>query len=177
MTKPNEQLAAWNQAAYDAALNYARASLASAEQLLKLNLDAARSALEQNSTAARELLSTADPQSLVQTRTKLAETSMQQAASYANGVYEIVSATQAHLAHMFEDQVARFSKDLASNAEQLGKAGPGANVSTAALQSTMAATNAMLENLNKATRQFAELSEATMKAATASMVRGGPDRK
>ena len=34
MTQPTEQIAAWNQAAYDAAMNYARASLASAEQLL-----------------------------------------------------------------------------------------------------------------------------------------------
>lgn len=173
MTQPNEQLAAWNQAAYDAALSYARASLSSAEQLLKLNLDAAKSALEQNSKATRELLSTTDPQTLLQTRTKLAETSMQQAATYAQGVYEIMSQTQAHLARMFEDQVARVSKDLASGAEQLGKGVPGgAQVPTAALQSTVAATNAMLENLNRATRQFAELSEATMKAATASMLRG-----
>lgn len=177
MTQPNEQLAAWNQAAYDAALGYARASLASAEQLLKLNLDAARSALEQNSRAARELLSTSDPQSLMQARTKLAETSMQQAASYAQGVYEIASQTQAQLTKMFEEQVARFSKDMAAGAEQLGKAAPGGGaMPPAALQSTMAATNAMLENLNRATRQFAELSEATMKAATSAMIRGG-DRK
>jgi hypothetical protein len=30
----------------------------------------------------------------------------------------------------------------------------------------------MIESLNQATRQFAELSEATMKAATAQMVKG-----
>ena len=30
----------------------------------------------------------------------------------------------------------------------------------------------MMESLNQATRQFAELSEATMKAATAQMVKG-----
>ena len=42
----------------------------------------------------------------------------------------------------------------------------------AALKSTLAATSAMMESLNQATRQFAALSEATMKAATEQMVRG-----
>jgi phasin family protein len=172
MTTPNEQLAAWNQAAYDAALTYARTSMTSAEQLLKLNLDAARAALEQNSAAARELLSAADPQSMMQARTKLAETSMQQAASYAQGVYALVSQTQAQIAKMFEEQMTRLGKDMAVGAEQLGKSTGGA-APNAALQSTMAATNAMLENLNRATRQFAELSEATMKAATQAMVKKG----
>lgn len=172
MTTPNEQLAAWNQAAYDAALTYARTSMTSAEQLLKLNLDAARAALEQNSAAARELLSAADPQSMMQARTKLAETSMQQAASYAQGVYALVSQTQAQIAKMFEEQMTRLGKDMAVGAEQLGKTTGGA-APNAALQSTMAATNAMLENLNRATRQFAELSEATMKAATQAMVKKG----
>jgi len=173
MTQPNEQMAAWNQAAYDAALEYARASMASAEQLLKLNLEAARSAFEQNTQAARELLNASDPQSMVQARTKLAETSMQQAASYANGVYELVSQTQTQLASLFQDQISRVSKDMAAGAEQAAKGIPGAPPSSAALQSTLAATNAMLESLNQATRQFAEISEATMKAAAASMVRKG----
>jgi phasin family protein len=173
MTQPNEQMAAWNQAAYDAALEYARASMASAEQLLKLNLEAARSAFEQNTQAARDLLNASDPQTMVQTRTKLAETSMQQAASYANGVYELVSQTQTQLATLFQDQIARVSKDTAAGADQVTKGIPGAPPPSAALQSTLAATNAMLESLNQATRQFAEISEATMKAAAASMVRKG----
>ncbi len=172
-TRPNEQLAAWNQAAYDAALSYARASLASAEQLLKLNLDAARATLEQNSKAARDMFSAGDPQQLVQMRTKLAETSMQQAASYAQSVYEILSQTQAQMSRVFEEQVAKVQRDFVAGAEQLGKGAAGGDVQSAALKSTLAATTAMMENLNKATRQFAELSEATMKAATASMVKGG----
>jgi hypothetical protein len=75
---------------------------------------------------------------------------------------------------MFQEQMGRFGKDFAAGAEQFGKgAGGAAPAQNAALQSTMAATNAMLENLNRATRQFAELSEATMKAATAAMVKKG----
>jgi phasin family protein len=172
MTNPTQQMAAWNQAAYESAMNYARASLASAEQLLRLNLDTARATLDQASRATRELMSISDPQQFMQVRAKLAQTNMQQAASYAQGVYEIVSQTQQQLAKVFEEQLTRASKDMAAGAGALGKGAPGAEMQSAALKSTLAATSAMMESLNQATRQFAELSDATMKAAAAQMVKG-----
>lgn len=172
MTDPTQDMAAWNQAAVEAAMSYARTSLATAEQLLKLNLDAARSALEQNSKATRELLAADDPTKLMALRGKLAQTSVQQAASYANSVYEIVAATQAQLAQMFESSIARFSKDISESADKLGRTAPGGELSVAALKSTLSATSAMLDSLNQATRQFAQLSEAAMKTAAEQMVRG-----
>ena len=172
MTNPTEQLAAWNQAAYDAAMNYARASLTSAEQLLRLNLDTARATLDQASRASRDLMSVNDPQQFLQARTKLAQDNMQQAAAYAQSVYAIVSQAQREMSKLFEDQVSRVSKDVAAGPDSLGKGGPGADLQSAALKSTLAASSAMMESLNQATRQFAELSEATMKAAAAQMVKG-----
>jgi phasin family protein len=172
MTQPTAQIAAWNQAAYEAAMSYARASLASAEQLLTLNLETARATLDQAAKATRELMSSSDPQQLMAMRTQLAQTNMQQAAAYAQSVYEIVSQTQAHLGKLFEQQMSRLTREVAAGAEPLGKGAPGSDASSAALKSTFAATSAMLESLNQATRQFAELSETTMKAATAQMVKG-----
>jgi phasin family protein len=172
MTNPTENLAAWNQAAYEAAMSYARASLASAEQLLKLNLETTRASLDQAANATRELLSVQDPQQLVTVRTRLAQTNMQQAATYAQSVYEIVSQTQAQLAKLFEEQMGRFAKDMTAGAETVGKGAPGTDFANATMKSTLAATSAMMESLNLASKQFAELSEATMKAATAQMVKG-----
>lgn len=176
MTQPTDQIAAWNQAAYDAAMSYARASLASAEQLLTLNLETARATLDQAAKATRELMASGDPQQLLAVRTRLAQTNMQQAATYAQSVYEIVSQTQSHLGKLFEDQLGKLTREMAASAETLGKGAPGTEVSSAALKSTYAATSAMIESLNQATRQFAELSEATMKAATAQMVRTSEKR-
>jgi hypothetical protein len=109
-------------------------------------------------------------------RTRLAQTNMQQAATYAQSVYEIVSQTQAHLGKLFEEQMGRLTREMAAGAESAGKGAPGSEVSSAALKSTFAATSAMMESLNQATRQFAELTEATMKAATAQMVKGADKR-
>jgi phasin family protein len=172
MTDPNQQLAAWNQAAYDAALAYARTGLESAEQLLRLNLETARATLDANSHAARELMGATDPRTALATRTKLAELSMQQAASYASSVYEIVSAMQAQLARLAEENLGRAGKALTSSATETAKPVPGGEMPSAALQSTLAATNAMLESLSQATKQFAVLSESSIKAATQQMVRG-----
>jgi phasin family protein len=172
MTNPTEQLAAWNQAAYDAAMNYARASLASAEQLLRLNLDTARATLDQAARATRDLMSVSDPQQFMQARSKLAQDNMQQAAAYAQSVYAIVSQAQREMSKLFEDQVGRVTRDMTVGADSLGKGAPGTDLQSAALRSTLAASTAMMESLNQATRQFAELSEATMKAAAAQMVKG-----
>jgi len=172
MTNPTEQLAAWNQAAYDTAMSYARASLASAEQLLRLNLETARATLDQASRATRDLMSVSDPQQFVQARTKLAQDNMQQAAAYAQSVYAIVSQAQREMSKLFEEQMGRVSKDMTAGAASLGKDAPGSELQSAALKSTLAASSAMMESLNQATRQFAELSESTMKAAAAQMVKG-----
>jgi phasin family protein len=172
MPNPTQQFAAWNQAAYDATMTYARANLASAEQLLRLNLDTARATLDQATKATRDLMAVSDPQEFMSLRTKLAQDNMQQAATYAQSVYTIMSQSQAQLTKLFEEQVSRVSKEVATGAETLGKAVPGGELQSAALKSTLAATSTMMESLNQATRQFAELSEATMKAAAAQMVKG-----
>ena len=173
MANPNEQLAAWQKAALESTLTYAQTSLAGAEQLLKLNLDAARNALEQAGKNTRELLSITDPQELVELRTKIAQTGMQQTASYAQSIYEIVSQTQALLTKLGEEQHTRLNQQAAAGAEQLSKGVPGAEAASAAVKSTLAATNAMMDNLNRATKQFADLSEASIKAATAGIFKSG----
>ena len=173
MANPQEQLAAWQKAALESTLSYAQASIASAEQLLKLNLDAARNALEQAGKNTQELLAISDPQELVELRTKIAQTNMQQTASYAQNIYEIVSQSQALLTKLGEEQYSRLNQEAAAGAEQLSKGAPGADVAAATVKSTLAASNAMMDNLNRATKQFAELSKANIKAATAGMFKSG----
>ena len=173
MANPNEQLAAWQKAALESTLSYAKTSLAGAEQLLKLNLDAARNALEQAGKNTRELLSINEPQELMDLRSKIAQANMQQTATYTQNIYEIVSQTQALLTKLGEEQNSRLNQQAAAGAEQLSKGAPGAEVAAAAFKSSMAATNAMMDSLNRASKQFAELSEASIKAATAGMFNSG----
>ncbi|MCX7143869.1 MAG: phasin family protein, partial [Proteobacteria bacterium] len=144
----------------------------SAEQLLKLNLDAARNSLEQAGKNTRDLLAISNPQELAQLQAKFAQANMQQTASYAQNIYEIVSQTQSLLTKLNEEQFSRLNKEAVAGAEKMSKGTPGADVAATTVKSTLAATNAMMDNLNRATKQFAELSEASIKAATAGMFKG-----
>ena len=174
MAQATEQLSVWQKAAIDATIGCAQAALTGAEQLLRLNLDAARAALEQHAEAARALLGTSDPQELMRLRSRLAQQTMQQAAAYAQSVYEVVSQTQAQLAQQAEQQFARFIDDALKRAQQAGN--PGAEVTVAAVQSSLAASAAVMDNLNRATKQFADISEATIRAAAANMVKSAEAR-
>ena len=169
-------ITAWQKAALDATMAYAQSALAGAEQILKLNLETAQTALQQNTTTVRELMSASDPQQLAALRNKLAQVGMQQTANYAQHVYEIVSQTQAHLAKLAEEQFTRINQDMMKNAESLSKNAPGAEVALAAVKSTVAASAAMLDTFNRAAKQFAELSEASIKSATSGMVRGAGEK-
>jgi len=172
MANPTDTLAAWQKAALDATIAGTQAALSSAEQLIKLNLETARKALEQQTQTTRELLSVSDPQQLVAMRSKLAQQGMQQSAAYANSIYEIVSQTQSHISKLAEDQFSRLSQAMPQGAEPLAANAPGAEVAAAVWKSSMAASSALLDGLNRAARQFQELSETNIKAATAGMVRG-----
>ena len=172
MATPTDTLAAWQKAALDATIACTQATLASAEQLFKLNLDTARKTLEQQTQTTRELLSVSDPQQLVAMRAKLAQQGMQQSAAYASSIYEIVSQTQAHLSKLAEDQLSHLNQNIIKGTEGLGTTAPGSEVATAALKSSLAASTALIDGLNRAAKQFQELSEASIKAATVNMVRG-----
>ncbi len=172
MPDPTQQTAAWQKTVLESTLAYAQATISTAEQVLKLNLDAARNSLEQAGKNTRDLLCISDPQDLAQLRAKIAQASMQQTANYAHGIYEIVSQTQALLTRLNEEQFSRLNKDAVAAAELLSKTTPGANAAAATVKSALAATNAIMENLNRATKQFAELSESSIKAATAGMFTG-----
>ena len=172
MAQPTDTLAAWQKAALDATVACTQATLAGAEQLFRLNLDTARRALDQQTQAARDLLAITDPQQLVALRAKIAQQGMQQSAAYASSIYEIVSATQTHLSKLAEEQFSRLNQNIAQGAQSLASEAPGSEVATAALKSSMAASAALLEGLNRAARQFQEISETSIKAATANMVRG-----
>jgi phasin family protein len=173
MAQASEQLSGWQKAAIDTTIACAQAALAGAEQLLRLNLEAARTALEQQAQATRALLGTTDPDELMRLRSRLVQQTMQQTATYAQEVYELVSATQAQLAQHTERQLAGINDDLVARAQQ---SIPGAEVTVAAVKSSLAASAAVMENLNRATRQFADLSEATIRAAAMNIAKAAEPR-
>ena len=95
MYNATEQFAEINKAGYDNAVKLASLSLEKAERLTKLNLQAAKVALEQGVYCANAVAGIKDVQELVAVRAKLTEAGVQNALGYSRGVYQIASEAQA----------------------------------------------------------------------------------
>jgi len=168
MYNATEQFAEINKAGYDNAVKLASLSLEKAERLTKLNLQAAKIALEQGVFSANAVAGVKDVQQLFTLRTKLAEAGVQNALGYSRGVYEIASEAQADFSALAEEAWASYTKGVAAWVEKAAKNAPaGSDVAVTALKSTVAATTAAFDQLSKATKQVVSFTDASMRAATA----------
>jgi phasin family protein len=162
-----EQFAAANKAAVDSLLSVANTALASAERIASLNLETARSVLEDSVSGAKALMGAKDPQEALSIQASLAQPSVEKAVAYSKSVYEISTETQEQLTKMVEAQFGDFQKNVASMLDKAAKSAPaGSDVAVAAVQSAIAAANSAFDNFRKSAKQMTELAQTNMAAAT-----------
>ena len=167
-----EQFAAANKAAVESLLTLANTALASAERVAALNLNTARSLLEDGVANTKALLAAKDVQELVNLQASLAQPIVEKAVAYARSVYEITSQSQEEIGKVFEGQVAEINKGVASALDKAAKSAPaGSDVAVAAVKSAIAAANSAYDSMSKAAKQVAEIAEANVAAATNATVK------
>jgi phasin family protein len=173
-----EQFATVNKANVETLLNLANSAFAKAERLAALNLNTARSALEDGAANVQALLAVKDVQALVSLQASLAQPMIEKTVAYARSVYEIVSEGQAEVAKLFEAQIAEFNKAFTSALDQAAKSAPaGSEPVFAAVKSALASANGAYENVSKAAKQAAETVEANVSAATTATVKAVSAKK
>ncbi|AXS79444.1 phasin family protein [Dechloromonas sp. HYN0024] len=162
-----EQFAAANKAAVDSLLSVANTALASAERIATLNLDTARSVLEDSASSAKALMAAKDPQEALKIQASLAQPNVDKAVAYSKSVYEISTETQEQLAKMVEAQFGDFQKNVAAMLEKAAKSAPaGSDVAVAAVQSAIAAANSAFDNMRKTAKQVTDMAQSNVAAAT-----------
>jgi phasin family protein len=162
-----EQFAAANKAAVDSLLSVANTALASAERIASLNIETARSVLEDSVSSAKAIMGAKDPQEALAIQANLAKPSVDKAVAYSKSVYEISTETQEQLAKMVEAQFADFQKSVGSMLEKAAKSAPaGSDVAVAAVQSAIAAANSAFDNFRKTAKQVTDLAQSNVAAAT-----------
>ena len=155
-----EQFAAANKAAVDSLLSVANTALASAERIATLNLETARSVLEDSVSNAKALMSAKDPQEALSIQASLAQPSVDKVVAYS-------TETQEQLAKMVEAQFGDFQKSVADMLEKAAKSAPaGSDVAVAAVQSAIAAATSAFDNMRKTAKQVTELAQNNVAAAT-----------
>ena len=178
MYNATEQFAELNKTGYDNAVKLASLSLEKAERLAKLNLAAAKAALEQGVYNANAVAGVKDVQEFFALRAKLAEAGVQTALGYSRGVYEIASEAQADFSALNEEIWANYTKGVAAWVEKATKNAPaGSDAAVTALKSTVAATTAAFDQFSKATKQVVNFADASVRAASAANAGTGKTTK
>jgi len=167
-----EQFASANKATVDSLLSVANAALASAERIAALNLNTARSVLEDSVSGTKALLGAKDVQEAISIQTSLTQPNVEKAVAYSRSIYEISAQAQEEFAKSVEAQFGGFQKQVADLLDKAAKSAPaGSDVAVAAVKSAIAAANSAFDNLNKAAKQVAEITEANVAAATNATVK------
>lgn len=180
MTKMPEQIQGFNKEAVEAALSFAQLSMAGAERLMHLQIDAAKTFVAEQTESAKALAEAKDPASMMALRARLTEQAVERAVGYSRNVYEVATQTQQQLAKLVEGQLAASQQQFAGAMENMFKAAPGgSNAAIDAVRSTMAATQSAMDSMTKAAKQAADLAEANVKAVTdaATSAMKGPKKK
>jgi phasin family protein len=164
----SEQMSELNSTAVLSAARLSKLSLDSAERLLALQLNFAKSALGDVTRTARAASGTQDMQQLLALRTKAAEEAMSQWLEYSRGLYEVASDAQAELSKLAEERLAGLQRAVTESVDQAAKSAPaGSDVAVAAMKSSLAAATAAFDSFTKAARHAASFTDAGMKAASA----------
>ena len=172
ITTSPEQFATANKAAVDSMLSLANTALASAERIAALNLNTARSVLEDSVSGAKAVMGAKDAQEAITIQASLAQPNVEKAVAYSRSVYEISAQTQEELTKMLEAQFGDFQKQIAGLLDKASKSAPaGSDVAVAAVKSAIAAATSAFDNMNKAAKQVAEIAEANVAAATNATVK------
>ncbi|MDR2165593.1 MAG: TIGR01841 family phasin [Zoogloeaceae bacterium] len=167
-----EQFTVANKAVVDSLLSLSNTALASAERIAALNLNTARSVLEDSVSSTKALLGAKDPQEAIAQQAAQVQPSVEKAVAYTRSVYEITAQAKEELTKQIESQYSEFQKHLATLLDQSTKTLPvGSDVAVAAVKSAINATNSAFDSLNKAARQVSEIAEANVTAATNATVK------
>ena len=147
-----EQFAAANKATVDSLLSVANTALASAERIAALNLNTARSVMEDSVSGAKALMGAKDPQEALSIQASLAQPNVEKAVAYSRSVYEISAQTQEEFSKMIEAQFGDFQKTVAGLLDKAAKSAPAAKqVAEIAEANVAAATNATVKAVGSTT--------------------------
>lgn len=174
MYQAPEQLIAFNKANLEAAVRFAGIALEGTERMLELQLKAAKTAFAEGVQQAKAFAEVKDISEFMQLKNTLGQPSLEKATSYAKSVYDVAAATQGEIGKLLEEQVSEFNKHLVTVVDKMVKTAPaGSEVAVAAMKTAISAVNSAYDNVAKASKQFADMSQANVEA----MTHGGASKK
>jgi phasin family protein len=174
----SEQFASANQATVEALTTLTTKAFSQVERLTALNLNTARSVLEDSVAATQTVLAVKNPQDLAALQATLAQPILDKVVVYGRGVYEIATEGQQEIAKLFEAQVAELNKTFTDALDKAAQSAPaGSEPVFTAFKSALGAANTVYDIVSKATKQATEIAEANVATATNAAVKAPSAKK
>ncbi len=178
MYNATEQFAELNKVGVANATRLAALSIENAEKLFKLNVTAAKAAFANGVESAQAVAGVKDVQELLALRAKVAEANVQAAVGYGQTLYALASEAQGNYTALAEEAWNTYSKNVATIVDHASKNAPaGSDAAINAFKSTFAASTAAFDQFQRATKQVANLADASVRAAAVSTAKAGKGRK
>ncbi len=167
-----DQLLAAQRANVETLVGLTNKAFEGVEKLVELNMQVAKTALNEAAEATMAAMSVKDAQELLALQASLLQPSAEKAAAYSRHVYDIFAATNAELTAAAEAQVADAQKKVLASVDTAVKNAPaGTENAVALVKSAVAAANNAFESVHKAAKQAAEVAESNFQAMTTTAVK------
>ena len=142
------------------------------EKLVELNLQVAKTAMNEVAETTIAALSVKDAQELLALQASLLQPSAEKAASYSRHLYDIFAGTNAEVTKVAESQITDAQKKVLAAVDTAVKNAPaGTENAVALVKSAVAAANNAYESVHKAAKQAADMVEANFNAVTTTAVK------
>ncbi len=120
----NQYFSAANKAAIDAMLLATRAVFEATENLVSLNLETAREALDASTENTQALLSSKSPQEATALQSTLGKAAVEKAAAYSRGIFDVSTKAASELGRLFQSQCEELTKISQEIAQKVAKDSP-----------------------------------------------------
>lgn len=167
-----EQLLAAQKANLATLFDLSQKAFAGVEKVVELNLQVAKTSMEEVAEHAKAVMAAKDPQELFALNASLLQPSAEKAAAYGRHLYDIASATSAEVSKLAEAQVAEAQQKFTSVVDNAVKNAPaGTENAVVLVKSAVAAANNAFDTVQKAAKQAADVAEANFQAMTSTAVK------
>jgi phasin family protein len=166
----NEQLANAVKAGFEAQLSVLTTlttkAIESMEQVMHLNVTAAKATLEESAANARQLLDAKDPQEFLSLTVAQAQPTAAKAIAYSRHLANIATTSQIEITRTAEEQVAATGRKVSALIDEVAKNAPaGSDNMMAIVKSAINNASEGYKQLTKTTEQAAGVMEANLNTA------------
>ena len=168
MNLTTEQVIAANKANLETLVGLTNKAFAGVEQLIELNMAAAKTALEESQSQAQAMMSVKDAQELLTLQASMFQPLAEKVVTYNRHLYEIATGTSSIFSTAAEGKVAEAQKAFHALVDNAAKNAPaGSEAAVAAFKTAVNAGNHALESVQKAVKQASDVAEANYKTLAA----------